>query len=303
MYNNVGLVQYVKEKLKEKNIYMMGSFGQYVTNDFITQKAKLNQHNWYISSRIVNLRKLTNQNIRAWDCVGLIKSYYWNDYKQGNASGYSAKTDVSADYMYNIASVKGPISELPVRRIGLAVWMPGHIGVYIGNNIVIECTPNTSYASQSYNNIKMGGICETKLSDRKWTHWLEIPFIEYISDTTDASNNYSGSWVQAADGIRWWYKYDINNNGDEYPHNTWKCINNMWYYFDENGYMKTGWLNDNGKWYYLDESKENAGMMRIGLVVDPDTNYVYYLNKNGELVEDSTITINITSDNSGKIIR
>lgn len=28
--------------------------------------------------------------------------------------------------------------------------------------------------------------------------------------------------------------------------------NKVWYYFDNNGYMKTGWVQSDGKWYYLD---------------------------------------------------
>lgn len=33
-----------------------------------------------------------------------------------------------------------------------------------------------------------------------------------------------------------------------------KKINGKWYFFDENGYMKTGWIKYKTKWYYCDES-------------------------------------------------
>ena len=50
---------------------------------------------------------------------------------------------------------------------GLAVWKAGHIGVYIGNGEVIEAM-GTKY-----------GVVKTQLEGRGWTHWLEVPGIEY----------------------------------------------------------------------------------------------------------------------------
>lgn len=50
---------------------------------------------------------------------------------------------------------------------GLAVWKQGHIGVYIGNGEVIEAM-GTKY-----------GVVKTQLEGRGWTHWLEIPYINY----------------------------------------------------------------------------------------------------------------------------
>ena len=50
---------------------------------------------------------------------------------------------------------------------GLAVWKAGHIGVYIGNGEVVEAM-GTKY-----------GVVKTQLEGRGWTHWLEVPGIEY----------------------------------------------------------------------------------------------------------------------------
>lgn len=50
---------------------------------------------------------------------------------------------------------------------GLAVWKSGHIGVYIGSGEVIEAM-GTKY-----------GVVKTQLEGRGWTHWLEVPGIEY----------------------------------------------------------------------------------------------------------------------------
>lgn len=47
------------------------------------------------------------------------------------------------------------------------MWKAGHIGVYIGNGEVIEAM-GTKY-----------GVVKTQLEGRGWTHWLEVPGIEY----------------------------------------------------------------------------------------------------------------------------
>lgn len=73
--------------------------------------------------------------------------------------------------------------------------------------------------------------------------------------------------------------------------------NNKWYYFDETGLMKTGWIMDSGKWYYLNYSGEmttnwqlvdnkwyymdSTGAMRTGWV--SQNNKWYYLKSSGEM--------------------
>ena len=111
----------------------------------------------------------------AFDCVGLIKSYLWGGY--GNVK-YNSAQDKSANGMYNASKVKGKIKTIP-ERAGILVHMDGHIGVYVGNGYVIECTPNKTFAKQNHGG---GGVCKTKLSDRKWTSWCECPYIEYIKE-------------------------------------------------------------------------------------------------------------------------
>ena len=75
----------------------------------------------------------------------------------------------------------------------------------------------------------------------------------------NAKNNnkpLAGKWINDAKG--WWYK---EPNGS-YPKSTWKQIDyngvKNWYYFDEQGYMATGWKLINDKWYYMYENTEKG---------------------------------------------
>ena len=106
-------------------------------------------------------------NGRATDCVGLIKGYGWLDAETLTIKyGTNGMPDCGANQMFYSAAVTGTIDTIP-EKPGIAVWHSGHIGVYIGGGYVIEAM-GTKY-----------GVVKTALSDRSWTHWLEIPYIDY----------------------------------------------------------------------------------------------------------------------------
>lgn len=61
----------------------------------------------------------------------------------------------------------------------------------------------------------------------------------------------NAEWKQ--DNTGWWYK-----EGNSWSVG-WKFVDGNWYYFKQDGYMKTGWLQDsNKKWYYLNSDGSMA---------------------------------------------
>lgn len=177
---NIELVEYAKEVLAlgERAVYVYGSFGNKLTTSFCTQKYK-QYPSINTAARTEAYKRLCDGKHYGFDCVGLIKSFYWGGYGK---TKYNASTDVSANGMYQKAKVKGNISTMDKSRVGLLVQMDGHIGIYIGNNEVIESTISTQFARYSHG---LGGICKTKLSDRKWLHWLECPYIDYVKQPVE----------------------------------------------------------------------------------------------------------------------
>lgn len=104
---------------------------------------------------------------RTTDCVGLIKGYGWLNTETMTFSYQSnGMVDTGANGMYRSATVSGTIDTIP-EIPGLAVWCSGHIGVYIGGGEVIEAM-GTKY-----------GVVRTKLAERNFTHWLQVPGIVY----------------------------------------------------------------------------------------------------------------------------
>jgi hypothetical protein len=87
----------------------------------------------------------------------------------------------------------------------------------------------------------------------------------------------NAEWRQ--DNSEWWY-----SQGQSYAKN-WAKIDGQWYYFDSNGYMKTGWIKDNENWYYLYEN----GTMAYTTTIDG-----YYINSNGIASSEQTSVLSGT---------
>ena len=81
----------------------------------------------------------------------------------------------------------------------------------------------------------------------------------------------TGAWLK--DNVGWWYI----NADRTYTTNNWQQIGGNWYYFDNRGYMVTGWLKSpySGKWYWLStEGGSNLGKMLTNQWVDNNRYYV-----------------------------
>lgn len=171
--NNLDLVKWTQMAYDNKWGYVWGSHGNVLTANELKKLEKtfgshVTDKEEYIKSHWLGRR--------TSDCVGLIKGYGWYDETSGTIKyGTNGMKDVTADGMFNAAVEKGPISTMPDIP-GIAVWHQGHIGVYIGNGYVI-------HAANTYD-----GVIKTPITSSGWTHWLKVPYINYIEETEANSN-------------------------------------------------------------------------------------------------------------------
>ena len=104
------------------------------------------------------------------DCVGLIKGYLWSE-NPNSSPLYSAKQDKDVNGMKANCSERGTLETMPDIP-GVLVFMPGHVGVYVGNGKVIEAR------GHAY------GVVETNLVGRGWKEWGKLNWIEYTEENT-----------------------------------------------------------------------------------------------------------------------
>ena len=164
--NNLDLVKWAQMAYDNKWGYVWGSHGDVLTSSELKRLKKVFGANVTDKEDYIKSHWLGR---RTSDCVGLIKGYGTIKY------GTNGMKDVTADGMFNAAVEKGPISTMPDIP-GIAVWHQGHIGVYIGNGYVI-------HAANTYD-----GVIKTPITSSGWTHWLKVPYINYIEETEDNPN-------------------------------------------------------------------------------------------------------------------
>lgn len=160
-----------------KTLYVMGCFGAPMTD---ANKQRYIDHHEY-NRRIDNKKCIiyASSDTFGFDCVNLIKGilWGWNGDKSkmygGAKYAINGVPDVSADGMIKkCLNVSTNFSNID---IGEAVWCPGHIGVYIGDGLVVECTPLWENCVQitSCNCTKAG------YNRRDWSKHGKLPYITY----------------------------------------------------------------------------------------------------------------------------
>ena len=134
-----------------------------------------------------------NPPVYGFDCVCLIKGVLWgwsgNAAKPYGGAAYASNgvPDLGADTM--ITKCSGVSADFSGIVPGEAVWLPGHIGVYIGGGKVIECSPAFKNCVQVTACLNIGAI--SGMNGRKWTKHGKLPYITY--DTAGGAQNGTGS--------------------------------------------------------------------------------------------------------------
>ena len=167
--NNVDLAEWAKQAYAKKWGYVYGTYGEVLTESILTTKISQFPEQVGENEEFIRQHWLGG---RTADCIGLIKGYAWFNCDTGQIEYRSnGVRDTGSDPMLDMATEKGTIDTMPDIP-GIAVWMDGHIGIYVGDGQTIHAA-NTEL-----------GVIMTPLAQSGWTHWLKIPYITYPDSDT-----------------------------------------------------------------------------------------------------------------------
>lgn len=167
-----------------KTLYVMGCFGAPMTAS--NKKRYTNNHDYNRKAERTKMINAASADTFGFDCCNLIKGILWG--WSGSASKvYGGATyasngvpDLSADGM--IQKCKNVTTDFSNIIPGEAVWCKGHIGVYVGDGLAIECTPAWK------NRVQITAVRNIQAKDgynnRTWTKHGIMPWVEYDVKTT-----------------------------------------------------------------------------------------------------------------------
>lgn len=162
-----------------KTLYVLGCFGWPMTES--NKKRAINAQAYNQKEARVKKIQGADENTFGFDCVNLIKALLWGwDGDTGNSYGSAVYKsngvpDVNADGMIGLC--QDVTSDFSSVAVGEAVWMKGHIGIYIGKGLAVETTARWSDGVQITAVHNIG--TKEGYNGRNWTKHGKLPFVSY----------------------------------------------------------------------------------------------------------------------------
>ena len=167
--------------LYSQTLYVNGAFGAPATAYNKTRYS--NSRN---SGRIAKI-KAAPLGTFFFDCVCLIKGILWgwdaNLHDRNGGAKYASNgvPDVGEDSMIRMCTYSS--TDFAGIVPGAVVWIPGHIGIYVGNGLVIEATAAWT------GNVLMSCCANVGRKEgypqRTWTKWGMLPWVRYTDKEDD----------------------------------------------------------------------------------------------------------------------
>lgn len=182
------LVQILKKIATDyKTLYVMGCFGAPMNDT--NKKRYCNNHEYNRKPERQAMIMAASADTFGFDCVCLIKGVLWG-WSGDTSKTYGGATynsngvpDTSADGMIRFCqNVSTDFSNIVP---GEAVWLSGHIGIYIGNGLAVECTPKWKNCVQITAVANIGSVAGYQ--SRRWTKHGKLPYVEYSAQTAKKS--------------------------------------------------------------------------------------------------------------------
>ena len=172
-----------------KTAYMLGPWGWPATSKMI-QRATTQGGNAKTNCQWLPQANAIKDKGFLFDCVGLIKGVLWGwdgDLSRTyGGAGYACNGVPDYDAKKMIDCCREVSTDFSDIVPGEAVWMDGHIGVYVGEGLVVEATPKWrgGVLTSTCGNVAAKQIPGTAGS-RRWTKHGKLPWVDYAAQETE----------------------------------------------------------------------------------------------------------------------
>lgn len=184
-----------------KTLYVMGCFGAPLTA--ANKKRYTQNHSYNKQAARTKMINAASADTFGFDCVCLIKGLLWgwcgDKSKTYGGTSYASNgvPDLGADTMItkckNVSTAGWANME-----VGEALWVKGHIGVYIGNGLAVECTPAWKNQVQV---TAVGNIgAKSGYNTRTWTKHGKLPYVTYTGESISTPSAGSSTTTKPTTG-------------------------------------------------------------------------------------------------------
>jgi hypothetical protein len=188
--------------LSGKTIYVMGCFGAPLNGANVTRYSNNHAYNKQ-RERTSLIKAVANKGYFGFDCVCLIKGVLWG-WNGDTSKTYGGATytsndvpDIGADTM--ITKCSGVSTNFNKIEVGELLWTDGHVGVYIGDGLSVECTPRWANDVQI---TAVGNIGTVKgYNTRTWKKHGKLPYITYAKADNKTVNKDTVYTVKKGDTL------------------------------------------------------------------------------------------------------
>lgn len=167
MPTNLELALAAERMYREGWAYVLGTFGNRITDSLIDYKCKQYATNQRHRALIEGMKGRI-----AVDCYGIVKALV-----MGNMDGqgrYKRELDRNEQGAFDAAKSKGTLGTLP-RQVGVMLWRRGHTGVIVD---VSAEDPQDWVMIDAYGTPV--GLRRLRIRDwPQWTHWYRDTYIDY----------------------------------------------------------------------------------------------------------------------------
>ncbi|MBD5118553.1 MAG: hypothetical protein HDT37_05535 [Clostridiales bacterium] len=191
--------------------YMLGPWGWPATDKMIT-RATTNGSNAQTNKQWLAKANAIKGKGFLFDCVGLIKGILWGwigDLSRTyGGAGYACNGVPDYDAKKMIDCCREVSTDFSRIVPGEAVWMDGHIGIYVGGGVVVESTPKWQGGVQCSTLANTAGSQKLPgtVGSRTWTKHGKLPWVDYtaakeINEEDDDMQTYE-QWKEYMDRYR-----------------------------------------------------------------------------------------------------
>lgn len=185
-------VQEVERIASFRTVYIKGGIATYISKRNI-QAMQGMYPSWYTNSKIKErFEPKYEKNYWGFDCSGLIKAAVW---------GFTAQKAFRSTIGYSINGLPdfpvgtyGEMSEVAVLSTdwsdimpGEILFTPGHVGVYVGDGLAVECTPSWSGGVQYTCVGNLGKI--DGYNTRNWGYHGKLRCIRYLKEEKESEGD------------------------------------------------------------------------------------------------------------------